>query len=233
MWDFDGRETKHVRRATQAQRAQENTKFRRAIQSMVAELDHNPNRTHETLRICEKSQVKRRRLYDVVNVFIALGCATRSGIDELVWHGRSRIFTNLREQRMRLGIDDDRASLSQLFPVDNCVSLTALTSSFLLLFGAVRSETLDLRTVSAFFSRNTARYKSTLCKLYQISLILGALGIIERTEKICEVKLLPPFHELLVTDDDHPLAIVNLLNRPIAREIPIQARLREFHGIEK
>jgi hypothetical protein len=198
---------------------------------MVTELDQDPNRLHEIPHIYQQYQVKRRRLYDILNVFIALGCATRSGIDELTWHGRSRIFATLRDEKVRIGINNDRMSLSRLFPTDNCVSLTSLTSSFLLLFAAVRMETLDLRKVSAFFSRNTGRYKSTLCKLYQISLILGALGITERTDKICGVKLLPPFTQLLVSeDDDNPLSIVNLLNRPQNGAVLLQTRLEEFDG---
>jgi hypothetical protein len=201
---------------------------------MVADLDRDPHRTHEIPRIYQKYQVKRRRLYDIVNVFLALGCATRIGADELIWHGRSGIFTELRDEKTRLGIDNDELSLVRLFPADNCVGLTSLTSSFLLLFAAVRMDTLDLRKVSAFFSRNTGRYKSTLCKLYQIALILGALGITERTENPCEVKILPPFTRLLLNDDEeNPLSIARLLNRPISPKMRLEGRLQEFHGFRQ
>jgi hypothetical protein len=231
MWDRESSRIKPRHPSIQAQRAQENTKFRKAIQSMVAELDQDPNRLHEIPQIYQQYQVKRRRLYDIINVFIALGCATRSGFDQLLWQGRSRILATLREEKMRIGIDNNRVSLSRLFEPDNCVGLTSLTTSFLLLFAAVRMETLDLRKVSAFFSRHTGRYKSTLCKLYQISLILGALGITERTDKICEVKLLSPFTQLLVSEEEgNPLSIVNLLNRPKDGTIPLKARLEEFDG---
>jgi hypothetical protein len=219
------------RSAARAQRAHENAKFRTAIQTIVSDLDHDPVRRHEMALIYQKYQVKRRRLYDIVNVFLALGCATRVGIDELVWHGRSRIFTELREEKNRLGIDNGHNSLSKLFPSETCVGLTSLTRSFLLLFGALRLEILDLRNVSAFFSRNTGRYKSTLCKLYQIALILGALGIAERTENACEVKILPPFTGLLVSEDEgNPLAIAKLLNRPIERMVSAEERRKEFES---
>jgi hypothetical protein len=214
---------------SRAQRAQENARFRTTIQTIVADLDGDPSRAHEMPHLYQKYQIKRRRFYDVINVFLALGCATRGGFEELVWHGRSRIFTELREAKARLGIDNYALPLSQIFPPESCVSITSLTSGFLLLFAAVQTETLDLRKVSAFFARETDRYKSTLCKMYQIALILGALGITERTENQCEVRLLPPFTQLLTNRDrGHPLAIENLLNRRVDMTPMIQARLQEL-----
>jgi hypothetical protein len=221
------------RSAARAQRAEENARFRTTIQTMVADLDRVPNRAHEIPSIYQKYQVKRRRLYDVVNVFLALGCATRGGVDELVWHGRSRIFAELREEKARLGIENYAIPLSQIFQPDSGLSLTWLTSAFLLLFSAVQVEILDLRKVSAFFSKESGRYKSTLCKLYQIALILGALGITERTENPCEVKILEPFAQLLLGNDrGNPLSIAKLLNRPKDATVMIQARLEELNRIE-
>jgi hypothetical protein len=90
-----------------------------------------------------------------------------------------------------------------------------LTVSFLLLFAAIRVEVLDLRKVSAFFSRDIGRYKTTLCKLYQIALILGALDVTERHCNVCEIKLLAPYTQLRSDQGEaNPLSIPNLLNRP-------------------
>jgi hypothetical protein len=111
------------------------------------------------------------------------------------------------------------------------VSLTSLTRSFLLLYAALKTDTLDIRRASAFFSRHTGRYKSTLCKLYQISLIFNALDIAERTESACEVKILAPFTKLLGSDDEaNPMAIANLLNRAIDRGAHLEGRRQEFDG---
>jgi hypothetical protein len=200
---------------------------------MVADLDRDPVRVHDIAQIHQKYQIKRRRFYDVINVFLALGCATRAGIDELEWHGRSRIFKELRAEKARLTVDDYTIPLSRLFPSDASIGLTVLTTSFLLLFSALRIEILDLRKVSAFFSRENGRYKSTLCKLYQIALILGALGLTERTENPCEVKILPPFTQTLICpNSDNPLAIANLLNHPMDVTVLIQARIQEQNGSE-
>jgi hypothetical protein len=205
-----------------------NTKFRAAILAVVNDLDQNSTRPCSIPQICRRHQIKRRRLYDVINVFIAIGCATRGGLDDLIWRGRDYIFSELRRAMADTDIHNMSLSLSALFPVDNCVGLTSLTVSFILLFPAMQTDLMDLRHVSCFFSRETSRYKTTLCKLYQISLILGAMRITERTENVCEVRLLPPFTDLLrKQEDESPLGIANLLNRP-SRDSPIERRRKEY-----
>jgi hypothetical protein len=194
-------------------RPPQNTKFRNAIHAIVNDLEKDPPCTHSFLHFHRRHQIKRRRLYDVINVFTAVGCATRLGNEEIVWHGRSRIFAELLRAKATARVDSP-LSLVQLFPAGSCVSLSSLTVSFLLLYAALRVEILDLRRVSAFFSRNVGRYKTTLCKLYQIAMILGALDVTERHCNVCEIKLLPPFTQLLGdTREANPLSIPNLLNR--------------------
>jgi hypothetical protein len=200
---------------------------------MVGDLDRDPERLHSLAHIQQKYQLRRRRLYDVINVLIGLGCASRQGIDGLLWYGRQRIVTELRAGKARLGVDNYAIPLSTLFPCEEPADLITLTSALLLLFVAMKTDTLDLRKVSAFCSRGTGGYKSTLCKLYQIALILSALGITEKRDLPCEITLLSPFTQLLRDDaDENPLAIANLLNRPFDAHALIEARVQEFHGVK-
>jgi len=208
----------------------QNTRFRAAILAVVNDLDRNASRAASIPQICRRHQIKRRRLYDVINVFTAIGCASRGVMDDLVWHGRDRISSELQRARDSLGVTNPTISLASMFPVDNCVSLSTLTTSFLLLFTAIQVDILDLRRVSSFFSRETARYKTTLCKLYQITLILNSLSITERTDNVCEIRLLAPYTDLLKYEaDPNPLAITNLLNRP-GRQCAIEQRRQEFES---
>jgi hypothetical protein len=164
-----------------------------------------------------------------MNVFTAVGCASRIGNDKINWHGCASTIPHLREASNRGEIHNFDKSLSDLFPPDNCVGLPSLTVSFVLLFGALHLDTLDLREVSCFFSRNTIRYKSTLCKLYQIALILGALGVVEKTTNACEVKIHPPFGvELHKPDNGNPLFVDSLLNRPARQGDSISRRRAEY-----
>jgi hypothetical protein len=194
-------------------RPPQNTKFRNAIHAIVNDLEKDPPRTHSVVHLHRRHQIKRRRLYDVINVFTAVGCATRLGSEEIIWHGRSRIYSELSRAKETTRVDSS-LSLAELFPSDSCVSLSSLTVSFVLLYAALRVEVLDLRKVSAFFSRQVGRYKTTLCKLYQIALILGALEVTERHCNVCEIKLRQAFTQLLYdAPDANPLSIPNLLNK--------------------
>jgi hypothetical protein len=206
----------------------QNTQLRSAIQKIMGDLDKDPSRLHSIAQIYRKHQVKRRPLCDIINVFTAIGCATRSGVDELLWYGRDQIFPALLGAKNSLNLQDSQASLSSIFPIDNSVGLSSLTMSFILMFAAMQVDVLDLRIVSSFFSRSTSRYKTTLCKLYQVALILSVLNITERTENVCEIRLLPPFTTLLGNDGGSPLALRNLLNRPVSVDRNIEARRREY-----
>jgi hypothetical protein len=203
-----------------------NAAFGSSIQALVKELERDANPTHSIPRFCRQFAVKRRRLYDVVNVFTAVGCANRKGTDEIEWFGRQAAVPRLTEICKEKDIHNYSKTLCELFPPDKCVGLPSLTHSFVLLFGAIHLKTLDLRGVSSFLSRNTSRYKSTLCKLYQITLVLGALGIVERTTNVCEVEIQSPFDEVLA--EIGPMSLGALLNRPARGEDPISKRRVEY-----
>jgi hypothetical protein len=213
---------------------QQNNAFTTSIQALVNDLEHDPNRLRSIPYFCRRFQVKRRRLYDVINVFTAIGCASRDSVHEIRWHGRSRCPDFLKQESGRLEIHNLDKTLGEIFPPENCVSLPSLTLSFVLLFGALNMDLLDLREVSAFFSRDTGRYKSTLCKLYQVAIILGALGIIQRTENACEVRVQAPFgSELVGATITNPLAIDRLLSRPVRNADGMSRRREEYRKYMK
>jgi hypothetical protein len=208
------------------------TKFASTIRAIVAELEQRPNSPHSIQVLYRHHQIKRRRLYDVTNILIAIGCASRSGPDFIEWHGVSGALPWLLREKQNSDITNYQLSLATLFPQANCVGLASLTRSLLLIFPAIGQNVLNLRNVSAFFSRDTQRYKTTLCKLYQITLILGALGITERTENPCEVRMKPPFTRVLEDEPGQsPLTIASLLNHPNPNEDALEARRAEFRQV--
>jgi hypothetical protein len=207
------------------------TEFGSAIHSIVRDLDSNPNNLHSIPQICRKFPVKRRRLYDVINVLSAIGCASRNGTDEIAWHGRDRCRPKLREEFRKLDVHNPTKSLNDLFPPQRSIGLSALTISFLMVFVAIQVEIVDLREVSCLLSRISKGYKTTLSKLYQIATILGAVGLISRTPNVCEVRLEPPFTELVTEQGDlAPVAIETLLNRPNAAGDVVERRREEYRG---
>jgi hypothetical protein len=214
--------------------AHQNAAFTNSVQALVTNLENDSNRVHAVAQFCRKFQVKRRRLYDVINVLTAIGCASRNGANGIVWHGMEKTRDHLKRASAELEIHNLDRPLCELFPSDHCVGLPSLTVSFILLFSAMQIDNLDLREVSCFFSRNTVRYKSTLCKLYQIALILSAIGLIARTTKVCEVKIQPPFSdELREVSGTFPTSIESLLSRPPKEGDRISRRRAEYQKFSR
>jgi hypothetical protein len=165
----------------------------------------------------------------VVNVFTAIGCSEKNSSDEITWQGRAECLPHLRYESRRAEIHNSEKSLSELFPTENCPGLASITISLILLFAAMRVEVIDLREASCWFSRNSARYRTTLCKLYQIAVILSAVGIIRKTANVCEVRMQPPFTQLLNEEHEtNPLSVEKLLNRPISSGDAMETRKEEY-----
>lgn len=163
--------------------------LRTSISYLIKYMEDNPENAHSIAKLSKNFLIKRRRLYDIINVFESIGCCEKVGLDVVKWVGLDNIKKNIAKMKTKRQIFDYHKSLQDLFPVPCCVGITNLTSAFILLFFAIQQNSLDLRSVSQFFSRDTRRYKTTLCKLYQISYILAAVGVVNRTNHVCEVIL--------------------------------------------
>jgi hypothetical protein len=207
-------------------------KFSNAIRLVSRDLEADSQKLHSIPALYRKYEIKQRRLYDVINVWAAIGCAAREGFEDLRWLGRDKIAAALLTAKEQFGIDNPRNSLAALFSTENCVGLAPLTTRLLMLYAALQVDVLDLRQVSSFFSRGTQRYKTTLCKLYQIGVILEAMGVTSKTENACEIQLMAPFNTALrECDEKNPMAIANLLNRGNQNASEIEVRRREYYAI--
>ncbi|KAK8894103.1 hypothetical protein M9Y10_022535 [Tritrichomonas musculus] len=230
-----------------------------SIQMLINELESSINQVQEITLLTQRYNIKRRRLYDVINVFSSVGSCSKSGLDHLIWYGKDQLCVHLEKLKQSYHIKDPNYTLLQLFPVSGCIGISNLTICFLLLFFALKTNRLDLRYVGNLFSRQTSRYKTTLCKLYQISYILGAVGITNRTNQVCEVVLNEPYYnEEIVPDEptkdsdnfqnqgkdkkslieDNPMSIFSLLNHTEKTEPKkpnpyqyILDRRKEFHNL--
>jgi hypothetical protein len=211
--------------------------FDPTIQAVVYHLERASCPVDAMVDIERCFKIKRRRIYDLMNVFIGLGCAERSGIDAITWVGMSGTLPRLLREKKKAKIANYDLSLRQLFPATDCVSLSSLTRTLLLFFPAIGMKMIDLRDISAFFAHDGKRYSNTLCKLHQIAMILAAMGILERTGFACEVRI-SEHYMVLLAEESAPegmsmMAIWALLNRPIASGTGISARRNEFRQICK
>jgi hypothetical protein len=168
-----------------------------------------------------------------MNVLSVIGCVKREeGTDVFVWEGTARTLPFLLEQRRRRMILDSKNQLVELFPPLECVGFASLTIAFLMFFPAMRTFTLNLKELSSFFSVGAHHFKTTLCKLYQITQILEVIGITKKTVHPSEVQLAGPFLLLLddgIIDGRAAFAIDNILVHSSMSEIDVARRRAEFN----
>lgn len=222
----------HIFPSAEAQGPRNPEELRIAIRLLISELESHPNRVYMITELSSKYKIKRRRLYDVINVFSAIGVCKKSGLDHMVWNGTASVIAILESIRKKRGVDDPNNTLEDIFPAEQCIGISKLTIAFLLSFYSLKTQHLDIRFIAQLFSRGTSRYKTTLCKLYQICYILSSVGITSRTATVCEVIFNKPFFvcDVLeaiedpkpVGDPVAPLTIQSLLNNH--REVPEKDR---------
>jgi hypothetical protein len=199
----------------------------------VDELERNPREPLTIRSVSRRFGIKSRRLYDVFNVFISLGCCQKLDADGYAWHGLNQAPGRLREVRQLRGADDPRRSLADLFPDADCVGIANLTSSFLLLYYVVKMSVLDIRVAACLFAKGNNRFKPTLCKLYQISFVLCAVGITTRTASMAEIALTSDYLDFVVlppkkTSEAEPASLEALLNHRDSDSAYIYRRRREM-----
>ena len=177
-------------------------------------------------KISQQFNIKRRRLYDIVNVLVSTGICKKGEFDCIIWCGKDQIFQTISKLFKEREIGDHKKSIDELFPVDICVGVPNLTINFLLIYFALEAKCLDIRIIATLFSRGTTRMKTTLSKLYQISYILCSIGITKRNTQVCEVILDDNLYNTVMEnngisetkiqeDKSDPLSLDFLLNRPV------------------
>lgn len=157
----------------------------------------------------------RRRFYDVINVLSAIGFCDRIEPGSMIWKGKKSVQDTILDILEKAGVYNDSISLNAIVPLNLCTSISKMTEAFFILLGAIGKKEIDLKEASTFMARGSGRVKTVTHKLYQITHILEAAGIIERANKVGSVFLSKDI-ELVSTNKDDPLALDNLLNRPIS-----------------
>lgn len=185
-------------------------------------------------KACFKYGFQKRRFYDVLNVLESVGCCTKINPEIVVWHGRENIPETLETLQYTYKVNLPSSSLEDIFKNQQSIGISNLTIMLVLCFLVMRVYTLDIKQVAMFLSRSNNRYKTTLCKLYQITHILESAGIISRSLVPCVFILNKNYVRFVdigkVKDDENPLSLTNLLNdhSSVGPELAIEQRRVEF-----
>ncbi|EAY08004.1 hypothetical protein TVAG_115630 [Trichomonas vaginalis G3] len=192
-----------------------------SIQELRKALDKEKGVQNSITKLSTRFNIKRRRLYDVVNVLISTGCCEKGEFDCIIWMGENQIYQKFADLYRVRQIGNSTMTIDELFPIEICVGVPNLTINFILVYFALQTQCLDLRIIAALFSRGTQRMKTTLSKLYQISYILCSIGVTKRSTQVCEVVLEDYLYQYVLNSNntnpdskEDPLSIFNLLNIP-------------------
>lgn len=155
--------------------------FRASIVMLVETLEIEPKQNYTISQLCTRFGFQRRRFYDVVNVLEAAGCCSKTNFDCFTWLGLSNVKPHLETIAKNHALYSPKSDMEDLFPTSDSITIANLANQFLLSFLALNKKVLDIKQIALFLSRVNLRFKTTLCKLYQISHILEVVGIIEKT----------------------------------------------------
>jgi len=196
--------------------------FRSLIQEFIKHAESTLTEFYSISQICIQFGFQRRRLYDVIHVFETIGMVKKSSVDRFQWFGRN----GLKPLTGNFLHADN--SFNQLNS-PSFISMSSLTHALLSSFVFFQKKSLDIKQIAMFLSKYNGRYKTTLCKLYQITHILEAASIVRKSEVPGQITiLLPPFiespkviqvfkpiHSLCDSDTFKILSIDSLLNKPL------------------
>ena len=204
--------------------------FRSAIRALVDTMA--PGTSMKITKICDDFRFQRRRFYDVVNVLETVGFCAKTNIDEIKWLGADNVIPTLKRLQTKFGINCPARKMEDIFVEERCISISNLTTVFMMMFFAMRQNGLDIKTMALYLSRHNGRFKTTQCKLYQISHILEAAGIITRGGFTGKSTIEEKFYKFADEGDQRPMSILSidmLLNRPRDDLLAwIDERRREF-----
>lgn len=202
--------------------------FKSSIKALVASAEAQPQLTYNITKLCREFNFQRRRLYDVISILEALGCCEKVNVDRITWHGLAQIPGHLLKIQERIGATQPETDMASMFRGQQMILLSNLTVSFVLCFLVLQQRSLDIKNVAMFLSRDNGRFKSTLCKLYQITYILEAVGIVAKTVTPSQFILAEPYYAVApIVEVDSPFSIKSLLNCHQAEPSQTQATALE------
>lgn len=208
--------------------------FKTSILKFVFDCEKNKSCEINIEKACLKYGFQKRRFYDVVNVLESVGCCRKKNPEIFIWHGRENIPATLEKLQYSYKVNLQTSTLEDIFQNQQSIGISNLTVMLILCFLVMRVYSLDIKQVAMFLSRSNNRYKTTLCKLYQITHILESAGIISRSFVPCVFILNKNYVRFVdigkVRDKENPLSLSNLLNdhSSIDPEMVIEKRRIEF-----
>ena len=191
--------------------------FRRCALDFLQKCSSSTNRVYNVTEMSLTFGQQRRRFYDLASMMEALGICSKVQNDSFIWRGFENSKSVIYEKARERGVFDPNKSLEDIIPNVGCISIPKLCEDFILCFLALETQTLNIISLTHFFSRNNSRYKTTRCKLYQVASILEMMGIIRKSNIASQFTLNISFFASASLDMSkkylNPSSFESLLNR--------------------
>ena len=181
-----------------------------SLRILVSKLETLIGKEFNYLSLCSQFSVKRRVLYDFIQIVEPLAIIDRKNNNLFVWNGISNFQTVIPTLLSNLQNETLSHSFVNIFSCSNDSSLVHITILLLKLFCYLNTKTLDLRSVAFLFTQGPTKFKTLIRKLYTVSTSLEVVGILSKTSKVSEVKLLVP--ELLIRNQNQNIGVQALIN---------------------
>lgn len=154
--------------------------FRSSLQKIVDFLQAHSGEAIDLDKLSNQFKIQRRRLSDVVTILSSISFCSLTERKYVTYLGLSIVKSWYTQHKIEKKFRDESKDLLQYFDGDCTVTLNWLTVAFIDIFGILESQQLDLHGAAAFLSRNIKNFKTVLCKLYIISMVLDIIGFLEK-----------------------------------------------------
>jgi hypothetical protein len=163
--------------------------FRECIRAFAVTFSTLPPGIYETSAIERDFSFQRRRLYDLINVLVAIGCCRKNTDDTIFWLGLRAVLETFKKLKESLESVNGKVDANCIIPAGHMICVSSLTVGLITCFIGQKKRVMNIKKLAALLSRKNGRFKTTLCKLYQVTHILEALGVMQKSDVTGEVVL--------------------------------------------
>ena len=160
-----------------------------SLKKLIDSIDIKPRKSMNVNELCNIYGVKRRGFYDFLSIASLFNICRRISNDSFEWIGFKDVQNIINEIYIETR-SNNNINLTDDFSCSSNSSLQNISLNVIKLFSYLGVKFLDLRQVAKLFSIGGAKYKTMLRKLYTVATGLELAGIICKTNKVAEIKLL-------------------------------------------
>ncbi|EAX97066.1 hypothetical protein TVAG_196950 [Trichomonas vaginalis G3] len=192
------------------------------------------------MSLSNKFAFKKRRIYEVIDVFTVIGVTVLLDEENFLWIGFNHVSQTIQRIGTNRGVYSSDLTLNDIFCLSQePISIQSMTEDIIFLFIAIERRRLNIIEASKYISHGNGKEKTTRCKISQAVAILELANIIRKTENQSEYELLPEFYitvpKVLKNSTVDPSNIQSLLNwtddSNISSSDIISFRRKEFYTI--